>query len=217
MTASDIARGSGKANRSASNTSTLVGYEGCADDYAQTTAPKLEADDQPALVELLKAIEPGSCLLEIGSGPGWDADWLEERALFVRRTDGAESFVQFQASRGRRAERLDVISDPLGGPYDGVLALHVLQHVERELLPSVFARIAEAIRDDGVFLLALREGEGESVEIGSTGSEYYVALWPRAEIIAALAVLGLGLLWSHSFDGREGRWLTALFRKDMSE
>lgn len=213
MTASDAPRESGGASRSASNASTLAGYEGCADDYAETTAPKPEADDQPALVELLKAVEPGSRLLEIGSGPGWDADWLEERGLTVRRTDGADSFVHFQASRGRQAERLDVISDPLGGPYVGVVALHVLQHVEREILPSVFARIADAIRDGGVFLLALREGEGESVEIGSTGSEYYVALWPRSDIIAALAALGFSLLWSHSFDGRDGRWLTALFRK----
>lgn len=213
MTASDTPREIGGASRSASNTSTLVGYEGCADDYAETTAPKPEADDQPALVELLKAVPSGSRLLEIGSGPGWDADWLEERGLTIGRTDGAESFVQLQASRGRQAERLDVILDPLGGPYDGVIALHVLQHVERELLPSVFAGIAEAIRAGGVFLLALREGEGESAEIGSKGNEYYVALWPRAEIIAALAGLGFDLLWSHSFDGRDGRWLSALFRK----
>ncbi|PZR90312.1 MAG: methyltransferase type 12 [Stutzerimonas stutzeri] len=206
---------SGEANRSASNTSTLAGYEGCADEYAQTTAPKPEVDDQPALVELLKALEPGSRLLEIGSGPGWDADWLEGRGLVVRRTDGAESFVQFQVSRGRQAERLDVIRDPLGGPYDGVVALHVLQHVEREILPSVLSRIAAAIRDGGVFLLALREGEGESAEIGSKGNEYYVALWPRAEIIAVLAALDLGPLWSNSFEGRDGRWLTALFRKGL--
>lgn len=213
MTASDMPEQDGEAGRSASNTSTLAGYEGCADDYAETTAPKPDAGDQPGLVELLKALEPGSRLLEIGSGPGWDADWLEERGLAVRRTDGAESFVQLQASRGRQAERLDVIHDPLGGPYDGLIALHVLQHVEREHLPSVFARIAESIRDGGVFLLALREGQGESAEIGSKGNEYYVALWPRSEIIAILAALDLGLLWSHSFEGRDGRWLTALFRK----
>lgn len=216
MTASDTSTGDEAVSRLASNTSTLIGYEGCADDYAETTAPKPGVDDQPALVELLRAVEPGSRLLEIGSGPGWDADWLEERGLAVRRTDGAESFVHFQASRGRRAERLDVIRDPLGGPYDGVVALYVLQHVEREILPSVFARIAQAIRDGGAFLLGLREGEGESVEIGSKGNEYYVALWPRSEIVAVLAGLGLDLLWSHSFDGREGRWLITLFRKSAS-
>jgi hypothetical protein len=213
MTASDTPNRDRKTGRSASNISTLAGYEGCADDYAETTAPKPEAGDQPALVELLKLVPLGSRLLEIGSGPGWDADWLEERGLAVRRTDGADSFVQFQAGRGRRAERLDVIRDSLGGPYDGVVALHVLQHVEREALPSVFARIAEAICDGGVFLLALREGQGETAEIGSKGNAYYVALWPRSEIIAILAALGLDLRWSHSFEGREGRWLTALFRK----
>jgi SAM-dependent methyltransferase len=203
----------GAASRSASNASSIAGYEGCADDYAQTTAPRPEQADQPALVELLKLVEAGSRLLEIGSGPGWDADWLEERGLVVRRTDGAESFVQFQASRGRHAERLDVIRDPLGGPYDGVVALYVLQHVERELVPSIFARIAQALRPGGVFLLGLREGEGEEVEIGSKGNAYYVALWPRSEIVAALAALGFSLHWSHSFDGRAGRWLTGLFRK----
>lgn len=213
MSAPETPKNGLESSRSASNASTLAGYEGCADEYAETTAPKPEADDQPALLELLKALEPGNRLLEIGSGPGWDADWLEERGLVVRRTDGAQSFVQFQLGRGRQAERLDVIDDPLGGPYDGVVALHVLQHVEREKLPSVFVGIAEAIRDGGVFLLALREGQGEAAEIGSKGNEYYVALWPRSEIIAILAALGLGLLWSHSFEGREGRWFTALFRK----
>lgn len=217
MTLPETPKESGEAGRTASNASTLVGYEGCANDYAETTAPKADAADQQGLVELLKHVEPGGRLLEIGSGPGWDADWLEERGLAVRRTDGADSFVQFQASRGRKAERLDVISDPLGGPYDGVVALHVLQHVEREILPSVFAGIAEATRDGGVFLLALREGEGETADIGSKGNEYYVALWPRSQIIAILAALGLDLLWSHSFDGRDGRWLTALFRKGAPE
>jgi SAM-dependent methyltransferase len=215
MSAQETVKEAVQANRSASNSSTLAGYEGCADDYAATTAPKPQADDQPALVELLKLVPPGSHLLEIGSGPGWDADWLEGRGLAVRRTDGAESFVQLQAGRGRRADLLDVIRDPLGGPYDGVVALYVLQHVEREILPSVLARIAEAIREGGVFLLALREGQGESVEIGTKGNAYYVALWPRSEIIASLAALGLGLHWSHSFEGRDGRWLTALFRKGM--
>lgn len=216
MTVSETPEQDRDASRSASNVSTLIGYEGCADDYADTTAPKPMADDQPALVELLKSVPPGSRLLEIGSGPGWDADWLEERGLAVRRTDGAASFVQLQVSRGRQAGRLDVIKDPLGGPYDGIVALHVLQHVERETLPSVFAAIAGAIRDGGAFLLALREGQGETTEIGSKGNEYYVALWPRSEIIASLSALGFGLLWSRSFDGREGRWLSALFRKGAS-
>jgi len=217
MTASDERGDDKELSRSASNASSLVGYESCAVDYAATTAPKPGAGDQPALVELLKLVASGSRLLEIGSGPGWDADWLEEKGLVVRRTDAAESFVRFQASRGRQAEHLDVIHDPLGGPYDGVVALYVLQHVERETLPSVFARIVAAIRDGGVFLLGLREGEGEGVEIGSKGNEYYVALWPRSEIVASLAALGLGLHWSHSFDGRDGRWLIGLFRKGKSE
>ena len=87
MTVSDTTGQGGEASRSASNTSTLAGYEGCADEYAETTAPKPETDDQPALVELLKVLEPASRLLEIGSGPGWCCVLLISLLTFCRAFD----------------------------------------------------------------------------------------------------------------------------------
>lgn len=202
---------------SAFNQSTLAGYEGCALDYASSTAPRPASGEPAALQELLKAVEPGGRLLEIGSGPGWDADWLEARGLDVRRTDATDAFVRFQASRGRPAERLDVLHDPLGGPYDGILALYVFQHIERDALPAIFGKAALALREGGAFLLSIREGAGETVEQGSKGGAYYVAMWQRSDLLAELGAHGFGLAWSSSSEDGEGRWLTVLLRKSATQ
>ena len=62
--------------------------------------------------------------------------------MHVRRTDATPAFVALQAERGKHAERLDLLSDELGGPYDAVLAMCVLIHVERAQTDAVLQRIA---------------------------------------------------------------------------
>ena len=66
---------------------TISHYDEIARDYATLI------DDQPpgwiadALGRLLARVVPDAPILEIGSGVGRDADWLEARGIQVRRTD----------------------------------------------------------------------------------------------------------------------------------
>ena len=118
---------------------TVESYERIARDYADDTAPGPSGVGDfggDALRRLLGAVPAGGSVLEVGSGPGWDADFLEAHGVAVRRTDITDAFIDLQAERGKVVERLDVTSDDLGGPYDAVLALAVLQHVDRALMPD---------------------------------------------------------------------------------
>ncbi len=137
-----------------------------------------------ALTRLAETI-PGGHVLEIGSGPGWDADQLEEAGLTVRRTDITQAFIDFQRARGKQVDRLDAINDDLGGPYDAVVTLHVLQHVEPGDLPAVLAKVAGALRPGGRFLVSIPLGEGAGWEVGESGSPYYRALWSEADFLAS--------------------------------
>ena len=130
----------------ARNQATVASYEQCATDYALSTAPTTPQCDRPLLQRLLGALRDGETVLEIGSGPGWDADWLEQAGLTVRRTDAAEAFLAFQLERGKVAERLDVVRDPVSGTYGAVLALYVFQHVDRQALPAVLRKVAAVLR-----------------------------------------------------------------------
>lgn len=195
------------------NRRTIESYEGCALDYARSTAPKPGLDDNPFLRRFREALPSSGRVLEIGSGPGWDADWLEERRVTVRRTDAAKTFVDFQRARGARAELLDVVADDIGGPYAGVIALYVFQHIERPRLPRVLAKIARALIGGGAFLFSLREGQRDFVESGESGSTYLIAEWEKSDLNPILREHDLTDRWSTSGEDADGRWLTILTSK----
>ena len=75
---------------------TVSSYELIAADYARETAGGGRSEPQVRLA----AVIPGGEVLEVGSGPGWDADALEDAGLRVRRTDVAQAFIDLQQARG---------------------------------------------------------------------------------------------------------------------
>ncbi len=190
------------------NARTVESYEQIADDYARETAGAGVLSG--GLTRLAETV-PAGHVLEIGSGPGWDADALEEAGLTVRRTDITQAFIEFQRARGKVVDRLDAINDDVGGPYDAVVTLHVLQHVEQDDLPAVLTKVAGALRPGGRFLVSIPLGEGAGWEVGESGNRYYRALRSEAEFIAALAQAGLKSEWTErSVHDEETGWLCVL-------
>ena len=152
-------------------------------------------DGSDALRRLLGAVPAAGTVLEVGSGPGWDADFLEAHGVTVRRTDIATAFID------------------LGGPYDAVLAQAVLQHVDRALMPDLLGRVARALAPGGAFLVSVREGEGEQWEVGDSGNPCFTVLWREPDLCDALEDAGFSLEWrAWGEDSEESRWLTFLAR-----
>ena len=200
------------------NRRTIDSYERIARSYADDTAPDPSVPAEfsgEGLRRLVDAVPAGGTVLEVGSGPGWDADVLESQGVAVRRTDITAAFIDLQAERGKHVDRLDVTTDELGGPYDAVLALAVLQHVDRDEIPALLRRIAAALHTAGAFLVAIREGDGERWEVGESGNPYFIVLWEEAVFRALLDDAGLPIQWSsRSEDSEESDWLTVLARKE---
>jgi 2-polyprenyl-3-methyl-5-hydroxy-6-metoxy-1,4-benzoquinol methylase len=193
------------------NARTVESYEVIADEYARDTdgAHVLSG----GLTRLAETV-PAAYVLEIGSGPGWDADDLEESGLTVRRTDITQGFIDFQRSRGKAIDRLDAINDDLGGLYDAVVTLHVLQHMEPDDLDLVLVKVAGALRPDGRFLVSIPLGEGAGFEIGESGKKYYRALRTEADFNSALARAGLTSEWTErSNHEEETGWLCVLAKR----
>ena len=112
------------------NRQTVAAYESCALSYAEATKPALNPSNELLLRQFAETVGVGGRVLEIGSGPGWDADFLETLGVTVRRTDVTKAFIRFQMERGKTAELLDLMVADLGGPFDGVVALYVLQRID---------------------------------------------------------------------------------------
>ena len=113
-----------------------------------------------------------------------------------------------QAARGKPGDRLDVITDPLGGPYDAVVAQYVLFHIPRDHIDRVLAKIAGALRPRGAFLVSMREGDHE------TGGDYHEVYWRRNDFAARLKAAGLITLWDDvSLGSDDVTWNTFLTRR----
>lgn len=194
------------------NRRTVEAYDAYADRYAEVTRESHFASRDEALDLFMARVKPEGRVLEVASGPGWDSDVMEAHGLTVRRTDISEGFIAVQAKRGKRVERLDLIEDDLGGPYDGLVALYVIQHIPRPLVDGVIARMAGALVPDGLLLFSFQLGEGERVEAEPTG-DYHIVMWPREDMDAILARHGFEIVWERTQDGREACWVTLVARR----
>ena len=88
------------------------------DDWNDRYRNREELDDAPAqlLVDWVNALEPGRAL-DLASGPGRNAIWLQERGWEVVAIDGAEEAVRLARDKGIDA-RLQDLEDGTPLPFD---------------------------------------------------------------------------------------------------
>jgi SAM-dependent methyltransferase len=204
----------GSHDAAAHNARTISMYEGYARNYALLIEPRPRPDRRRWLDRLCAEVGSGARVLELGSGTGRDADHLESVGVRVRRTDATQAFVDLQTEGGARAEVLNAIHDDLvaaGAPgYDAVLALCVLIHVDRPLVPAVLAKIRAALRPNGVFLVSVREGENDEVSASCFTSCWRPGSFEQLVIEADLCIEETG----RHVDGDGDVWRTMLCRRD---
>ncbi len=196
------------------NGRTVAAYENYARRYAAAVSQQPPESAAASFRRLVDALPEGGRVLDIGSGPGWDADFLEGLGARVHRTDVTAAFREFQAERGHRVDALDVLVDEIAETYDGILMLCVLQHFERSDLDPVLRKLAEALKGEGALLLSYPLGEGESWEHTSSG-DYRVVRWSSAMLDERLQRAGFTVEWDVCDDGDDGPWRTVLARRSI--
>jgi SAM-dependent methyltransferase len=189
---------------------TLRAYEQHADQYAAASAPEVSPDVAALLDTLVARLAVGSRVLEIGSGPGLEAAYLEERGLVVDRTDAADAFVQRLRAQGHDARLLDVRVGELGGPYDAVLANAVLLHLNRAQARLALGRCLDAVPRGGLLALTLKDGDGESWSEAKLGSPRWFVYWRSEDLRDLLSDVGWRVLKVRKVQGRTQPWLHVL-------
>jgi SAM-dependent methyltransferase len=188
---------------------TLATYQERSKAYLANSARGVGA----AVARLLDAVEaqvPGGQILELGSGPGLEADYLERHGLSVDRTDGTPAFVERLQQRGHEARLLDVRTGSFGGPYDGVLANAVLLHLDPEDVERVLIEARSSTRPGGVLALTLKEGDGAQWSDAKLDAPRWFVYWREDPLREMLERAGWRILSLDHIQGRIEPWLHAL-------
>ncbi len=141
-----------------------AGYDAMADTWAEWSA---QISDDPRRIWLNKLLDvlPDGDVLELGCGDG-----SRETALLASRY--RTTAVDLSAEQLRRAREHapnatfihgDLVEiDFAAQSFDAVCAFYVLNHVARDLLPALFARVQSWLRPGGYFLATLGASDVEN-------------------------------------------------------
>jgi len=172
--------------RVSDNAVTLASYETAADRYVAAASSRPRTDQLAFLHRVAERVGSGRQVLELGSGPGVDADVLDSLGLIVDRTDAAESFLTRMASRGVAARRLNALDDGWGGPYDAIFANAVFLHFSRDEFRSVLAKARAALAPGGILAFSVKDGDGEAWTVAKLGRPRHFTYWREPDLRHAL-------------------------------
>ena len=191
---------------------TVTYYNNNAADFVADT---LAVDMAPLYQRFLPLLPQGAHILDAGCGSGRDTLVFRECGYEVTAFDASHKMAAIaeqytgQPIHVRRFEELEWV-----GLFDGIWACASLLHVAREDLPSVFGKLAAAMKPEGVLYCSFKYGTGDRVnggrhftDLDEAGMEQLLSERPDLELIEH---------WQ-SGDRRTDRpktvWLNALIRR----
>ncbi len=145
-------------------TKTLEYYNQCAEMYNETTL-NIEFDSKREM--LLKYLEPGAHILDLGCGSGRDSKAFINQGYRVTAMDGSKELCKI-ASENIGQEVVCQLFNELEAIniFDGVWACASLLHLSTEDLKETIAKVEKALKNDGYFYASFKYGEFEGEREG---------------------------------------------------
>ncbi|MBL8030147.1 MAG: leucine--tRNA ligase [Candidatus Doudnabacteria bacterium] len=178
---------------------TLETYENNASKYVEKTVRQVEGEYKLWVDKFLKEISSkDSSILELGSGRGLDANYVESLGYKVQRTDGVQSFIEYQKSQGKEVIKLNLLTDKIEvKPYDLIFANKVLLHFNSDQFKIIVKSINASLKRGGIFAFSVMDFAKSKEWFGKDPkmeSERYFKYWTEGEMRKELHGLGFTVL-----------------------
>jgi SAM-dependent methyltransferase len=164
------------------NARTIATYEDHVLEYVRNSPSSVSGWVKGWLDRAVAGLPHDARVLELGSGPGHDADYLQDLGYDVSRTDATPAFVDLLRSKGNDARLLNAITDDLPPGLDLVIANAVLHHFTRSQAAHVIEKAHAALTPGGRFAFSLRLGEGEGWSNDKVGAPRFFCYWTSPQI-----------------------------------
>ncbi len=198
------------------NQRTIQAYDHAPDQYAQRTPAMVEGFVKEWIDQALSLLSPGATILELGTGTGRDASYLESWGFAVDRTEASIGLLERLRAQEIPARPLNVVTDEVGGSYDMVFANAVFHHFPLSVVGAVLRKVRQALKDEGIFAFSTKEGQGEQWETDKLGRPRFFHYWTAEALTERLTSTGFSVLQLRSaLRGASGElWINVIARRN---
>ncbi|TSC52325.1 MAG: hypothetical protein LiPW41_536 [Parcubacteria group bacterium LiPW_41] len=156
----------------------------------------------------------GKKVLDIGSGPGDDAQILKKNNLEVICVDGSLSMVNKTKELGFESyQKYFREIDFPDGSFDGIWAYTSLLHVSSEEASEVVGKIYQMLKSGGVFLIGMIEGEFEGDKESWEQSERYFKFYTEKELTDMVSHWGFKRVYQERYKPHSKTYLAQVYLK----
>ena len=167
---------------------TIESYNKHARHYSEYYKGLLDLNKKTEFLKFIGLLK-GEKILDIGGGAGDHALYFKNQGLDVTCIDLSEGMIKICKSKGLNCLLKDVEKlDFEESFFDGVWAVTSLLHVPKANLPNVLKKISKVLKEDGIAMFCVKEGEGETMIVDKHDSETkrFFAFWKKDELTSLL-------------------------------
>ncbi len=137
-------------------TDTLVkSYEKYAHERASRSPDEFKVQERSEFLKFLKD-DRRKTLLEIGCGPGQDAQFFQAQGFKVLAVDNTPMMVKFTAEKGIPAQVLDCYDlNEINERFDAVYTMNCLLHIPKRDFDQVLRLISDRLNESGLMYLGI--------------------------------------------------------------
>lgn len=161
----------------------------------------------------LRYLPQGTHILDGGCGCGRDTKYFLSLGYRVTAVDASKAMVQISSKlTGQETLQLDFRDLAFKGAFDGIWSFASLLHIPKSEINDVIYRFTQALKEEGVWYMSFKEGEGEQFDGARLFNNYTKSSLKK--LLARHSVLEIMDVWcSPDCMGRNQQWVNALVRK----
>lgn len=170
----------------------------------------------------LSSIPLGSDVLEIGSGDGANAKYIESLGYNVTASDTAPDFIEASRNLGLETIEFNALEDEFPKTYFAIFCWRVFVHFTKEDALRIIKRAYDNLKENGVFIFNAINRETKSVDNEwadfsgeyHMGAERYYNYYKKEELDEIINQTDFNIESFHQEGGKaNNKWLVYVLKK----
>ena len=169
-------------------------YDNLGSDYTDGAGDMETLQAMGIWQEFLDSLK-GRKVLDVGCGAGDAVQWLAEHGYNVTACDLSQEMIKVAGQKTDKAKFVVLgateIDNLMEGAFDGIIAIHLVQHLSKGMLKKFFCNVHDLLQPEGKFLLVFTntcyDKTGYQLDGEKEGNYIFWHKWQMEDIVPILA------------------------------